>query len=197
MLCNHVGGCQRFGGTFHLYLHGRWKYAFLWNVDNHLQDNNIGKMLASHRLQGYKFVSLFVESYLHRLWPPNAFWDMGPYSLIEVYRRFRGAYWLHHQWFHGFGDGGSTHLRETSVCFNETVSQKPVIFAIHILTAGRTSELMWLLLTFNSYCLCSTVFGYGLDERCSIPEETYIFSFRWIQTDSGINPASYPIGFQE
>jgi hypothetical protein len=25
------------------------------------------------------------------------FWDVTPYSLVEVYRHFRGAYCLHHQ----------------------------------------------------------------------------------------------------
>jgi hypothetical protein len=27
----------------------------------------------------------------------NVFWDVAPCSLVEVYRRFRGAYCLHHQ----------------------------------------------------------------------------------------------------
>jgi hypothetical protein len=31
------------------------------------------------------------------------FWDVAPCSLVEVYRRFRGAYCLHHQG----GDGKS------------------------------------------------------------------------------------------
>jgi hypothetical protein len=38
----------------------------------------------------------------------TAFWDIEPRSLVEVDRRFRGAYCLHHQ-----GD-------ETSIYFNET-----------------------------------------------------------------------------
>jgi hypothetical protein len=28
----------------------------------------------------------------------TVFWDVAPYSLVLVYRRFRGAYCLHHQW---------------------------------------------------------------------------------------------------
>jgi hypothetical protein len=27
----------------------------------------------------------------------TVFWDVAPYSLVEVYRRFKGAYCLHHQ----------------------------------------------------------------------------------------------------
>jgi hypothetical protein len=38
----------------------------------------------------------------------TAFWDIEPRSLVEVTRRFRGAYCVHHQ-----GD-------ETSMYFNET-----------------------------------------------------------------------------
>jgi hypothetical protein len=37
----------------------------------------------------------------------TAFWDIAPCSLVEVDRRFRGAYCLLH---HGDEDGGSTHL---------------------------------------------------------------------------------------
>jgi hypothetical protein len=36
----------------------------------------------------------------------TAFWDIAPCSLIEVDRRFRGAYCVHHQG----DDGGSKHL---------------------------------------------------------------------------------------
>jgi hypothetical protein len=35
------------------------------------------------------------------------FWDIAPYSLVEVDRRFRGVYCLHHQ---GDDAGGSTDL---------------------------------------------------------------------------------------
>jgi hypothetical protein len=31
----------------------------------------------------------------------TAFWDIAPFSLVEVDRRFRGVYWLHHK-----GDNG-------------------------------------------------------------------------------------------
>jgi hypothetical protein len=30
----------------------------------------------------------------------TVFWDVSPCSLVEVYRRFRGAYCLHHQGAH-------------------------------------------------------------------------------------------------
>jgi hypothetical protein len=36
----------------------------------------------------------------------RAFWDMVPYSLVEVDRNFRGAYCLHHR----PDDGGSMRL---------------------------------------------------------------------------------------
>jgi hypothetical protein len=48
------------------------------------------------------------------------FWGVAPCSLVEVYRRFRGACCLHHQ-------GGAT-------------TQKTAIF---ILAAVRTSNLTW------------------------------------------------------
>jgi hypothetical protein len=37
----------------------------------------------------------------------TVFWDISPYSLVEVDRRFRDVYCLHH---HGNDDGGSKHL---------------------------------------------------------------------------------------
>jgi hypothetical protein len=54
----------------------------------------------------------------------TAFWDIVPCSLIEVDRRFRGSYCLHHQ-----GDHASIialimdalYASETSVYFNETI----------------------------------------------------------------------------
>jgi hypothetical protein len=39
----------------------------------------------------------------------TAFWDTAPRSLVEVYRRFRDAYCLHHQ-----GDDGAVRTSETS-----------------------------------------------------------------------------------
>jgi hypothetical protein len=44
----------------------------------------------------------------------TAFWDMSPCSLVEVglYRRFKGAYCLHHQ----VHDGSSTHLFNVEGC---------------------------------------------------------------------------------
>jgi hypothetical protein len=44
----------------------------------------------------------------------RALWDVTPCSRIEVYRRFRGAYCLHHQ------VDESVRISETSVNFNET-----------------------------------------------------------------------------
>jgi hypothetical protein len=51
----------------------------------------------------------------------RAFWDIAPYSLVEVNRRFRGLYCLHHQ-----GDYfirllmEAVRISETSVYYNET-----------------------------------------------------------------------------
>jgi len=42
----------------------------------------------------------------------TAVWDTAPYSLVEVDRRFRGAYCLHYQV-----------TSETSVYFNETTQR--------------------------------------------------------------------------
>jgi hypothetical protein len=36
----------------------------------------------------------------------TAFWDVAPCSVVEIGRRFKGAYCLHHQG----DDGSSTHL---------------------------------------------------------------------------------------
>jgi hypothetical protein len=46
----------------------------------------------------------------------TAFWDTAPCSLVEVDRRFRDAYCLHHN-----GD-------ETSTRLHEAASQKAIIF---------------------------------------------------------------------
>jgi hypothetical protein len=61
------------------------------------------------------------------------FWDLAPSSLVEIYRRFRGAYSLQHQGDDGdsLDDGGSMHLWKVSKFFEGTHgarSQKTVIF---------------------------------------------------------------------
>jgi hypothetical protein len=40
----------------------------------------------------------------------TVFWDVAPCSLVDVYRRFRGTYCLHHQGDECTDDGGSKHL---------------------------------------------------------------------------------------
>jgi hypothetical protein len=50
----------------------------------------------------------------------TAFWDIVPCSLVEVDRRFRGAYCLHHQGDEGPDDGGSTHQK--AVIFEAVVA---------------------------------------------------------------------------
>jgi hypothetical protein len=48
----------------------------------------------------------------------RAFWNISPCSLVVIDRRFRGAYYLHHQDNNRPDDGGSTH-RWTSIYYNE------------------------------------------------------------------------------
>jgi len=40
----------------------------------------------------------------------TAFWDVAPCSLVEVERRFKSAYWLHHQSDDHPVNGSSTNL---------------------------------------------------------------------------------------
>jgi hypothetical protein len=47
----------------------------------------------------------------------TVFWDIAPCNLVEVDRRFRGAYWLHH---HLPDDGGSTHLWNVGLLLDYT-----------------------------------------------------------------------------
>jgi hypothetical protein len=47
----------------------------------------------------------------------TAFWDRAPCSLIEVDQRFKGVYFLRHQYYE---EEGAVHTSETSVCCNET-----------------------------------------------------------------------------
>jgi hypothetical protein len=65
----------------------------------------------------------------------TVFLDIAPCSLVEVYRRFRGAYYLYHQRPH---NGGSKHLWNIGKLLPDATSQKAVIF---ILAAIRTSNL--------------------------------------------------------
>jgi hypothetical protein len=51
----------------------------------------------------------------------TVFWDIAPYSLFEVDRRFRGAYFLHRQGIESLSD------EFTSKRIHGTVSQKTVI----------------------------------------------------------------------
>jgi hypothetical protein len=51
----------------------------------------------------------------------RAFWDMAPCSLVEVDRRFRGSYCLHHKGDR-LDDGGSTSRR-----LHSDISQKALI----------------------------------------------------------------------
>jgi hypothetical protein len=46
----------------------------------------------------------------------SVFWDVAPCSLVEVYRRFRGAYCFHHQG----DDNGVANTSKTSVNFYQT-----------------------------------------------------------------------------
>jgi hypothetical protein len=60
----------------------------------------------------------------------TVFWDVAPCCIVEVYRRFRGAYYLHLQ-----GDELPLKRREISTRLHGATSQKTAIF---ILAAVRT-----------------------------------------------------------
>jgi hypothetical protein len=50
----------------------------------------------------------------------RVFWDIAPCSHVEVDRRFRGAYCLHHQWALMME---TVHTSETSVNFNASTKR--------------------------------------------------------------------------
>jgi hypothetical protein len=61
----------------------------------------------------------------------TAFWDIAPFSFVEVYIRFRGAYCLHHQLIVLMMDAVNT--SETSVDFYETTRHNiPEGYHLHI-----------------------------------------------------------------
>jgi hypothetical protein len=57
----------------------------------------------------------------------TAFWHIAPFNLVKVDRRFKDAYYLHHQ-----GDlcivlmMGAVSIPEMSVSFNETTQRQPI-----------------------------------------------------------------------
>jgi hypothetical protein len=55
----------------------------------------------------------------------RAFWDTVPCSVVEVYRRFRGAYCLHHHGDHRKYDGGSMHLWNVDLLLRHYTAQYP------------------------------------------------------------------------
>jgi hypothetical protein len=73
-------------------------------------------------------------------------WDIAPCSLVEVYRRFGDAYYLHHQ-----GD-------ETSVNFYQTTRRnipEEVILDCSSFSRSQISTLLLEEATHNSLCKCS------------------------------------------
>jgi hypothetical protein len=52
------------------------------------------------------------------------FWDVAPYSLVEIYRRFRGVYCLFHQGDDD-DDGGSKHLWNVGEFLPDYTAQHP------------------------------------------------------------------------
>jgi hypothetical protein len=91
-------------------------------------------LLSEVARTGYKAITISWRRYIY-LWLLNfyqwpslydaitsrrnttAFWDIAPCSKIEVDRRFRGAYWLHHQ---NDPNDNAVPTSETSVYFNFT-----------------------------------------------------------------------------
>jgi hypothetical protein len=55
-----------------------------------------------------------------RVWRWLVFWDVAACSLVEIYRRFRGAYFLHRP-----DDGGSKHLWNVGLFLPDCLAQHP------------------------------------------------------------------------
>jgi hypothetical protein len=68
----------------------------------------------------------------------TAFWDTAPFSLVEVDRRFRGAYSLHHQ-------------DETSVNFYET-TKRNIPEGCHLRTLRRENLKSHKAIIMHSSC---------------------------------------------
>jgi hypothetical protein len=71
-----------------------------------------GYVCPSANLPNYRLQWILVKFGTGRTLKFNmaVFWVIAPYSLVEVYRRFRGACCLHHQGDGRCDDGGSKHL---------------------------------------------------------------------------------------
>jgi hypothetical protein len=66
-------------------------------------------MVASYLIVAYHMLKMI------------AFWNIAPYSLVEVDRRFRGSYYLHHHVT--LMEAVGLRTSETSFYFNETTQR--------------------------------------------------------------------------
>jgi hypothetical protein len=102
--------------------------------------------------------NFYIEIYQTNSWLKMAvFLVVAPCSLVDVYRRFRDAYCLHHQ-----GDGrqqASLKRRWTSTRLHGATIQKTVFF---ILAAVRTSNFTQFLTVQNSNRILSGLFTHIL-----------------------------------
>jgi hypothetical protein len=69
-----------------------------------------GRVLLPEDVRKFSFASRVSASIDKLFIKMTAFWDIALCSLVGANRRFRGAYFLHHQGYHHRNDGGSTHL---------------------------------------------------------------------------------------
>jgi hypothetical protein len=128
-----------------------------------------------------------------------------PYSLVQVYRRFRGACCL----YHGALVMKATSTSETSVNFYQTIwryrpEDNHLLSDLYrICSVCLHLEFLCLSKVFCFLHICkmsrgssvSTVSDYGLDGRGSIPDRgTYKTSNLCVQTGCGAHPASYTMG---
>jgi hypothetical protein len=97
----------------------------------------------------------------------TAFWDIAPWSLVEVDRYFRGAYYLHHH--------RPLKRRSTSTRLHGAIFQKAVIFKQPLLLCSKKNENQ---LRERSYCLYMR-FHCCQHHFWSKPKSPLFFYFPW------------------
>jgi hypothetical protein len=89
----------------------------------------------------------------------TTFWDTAPCNLVEVDRRFRGAYRLHHQGITIALMVEAVHTSETSVDFNDT--RRYIAEGCHFHTRRRKnlkSHKMYIFILYSlSISLCNFI----------------------------------------
>jgi hypothetical protein len=85
------------------------------------ENNNIECNTPSIKPFRFIFLSKFCRVHLKM----TVFWDVAPCRLVEVYRRFRGAYCFHHRGNHRPDDGGCKNLRNVGKFIPDNTAQQP------------------------------------------------------------------------